>query len=215
MHLARFIRDAKAVAGARLIYACWLGSKTGAIRSFTLDLSKDQLQPGEALTLVTLSANSTNGIQSALTAGTSGTLQLKVGEVPSFVLIGAAPQPPTGPVPPLTPESGNCHNLTRGFNCTASGIDKGYIMCPTGEAGLCPDAELCHQVSPGVVKCMADGKSVCQSKGGNPGLYCAPGVKPPGPGWGQAYEACPQAETLWCPPATPTCVQQGATVACE
>jgi len=55
-----------------------------------------------AATLVLLVGNSTVGQQTALTVA-AGIVLLDVSEMPSIILLGVSPTPPSGPVPPIAP----------------------------------------------------------------------------------------------------------------
>ena len=208
--IANFTRDAGSAKGPATVLVAWLGSKTGASSSTTIDV-------GAAATravLVALSGNSTNGIQSAL-AISGGKITLTVTEMPSFIILGegATPQPSTGPVPPVDPPvAPACADLPRGLHCTGTGTYNGsYIICPGGEAGSCTGGDTCVQTSAGVVDCGPNPASLCASK--PHGLFCDPAAKKPG--WPDGYVECPKLEVMYCPMATSVCVQKGETVECH
>ena len=120
----------------------WLGSKSGATVSVTLDVTADLPAGGAHAVLVTLSGNSTNGDQSALPI-TAGSVSVTASEMPSFILLGAglAPKPPIGPVAPVDPPvAPACASLPRGLHYTGTGTySGGFIICPKGDAHECSD----------------------------------------------------------------------------
>jgi hypothetical protein len=214
------------------VYVAWLGTKTSAtLANVHLDLSNEpralDLVTNKNLTssggmsalLVTLSRNSTNGIQSVLPVVNNG-LTLTVSEMPIFILVGGAglqPQPPSGPVPPVDPQpSVACEGLARGLSCTAvngsSAPTTNYIICPGGQQETCLDGEFCFQTAPGHIECKVDPASPCANK--TEGLYCNPNATKPSPSWPDPYVECPALIPLYCPIETPTCVQNGTTVDC-
>jgi hypothetical protein len=149
VRVARFQRDALATEGAEVVYSAWLGSKTGASSSISLDISKDIAQDArevsaqQSAVLVALDPNSTNGMQTALTIS-NGKVAIKVGEMPTFVLIGAGlkPAPPSGLVPPITPPVARvCIGLPRGLNCTGDPVG-GFTVCPGGQSETCADGNM-------------------------------------------------------------------------
>jgi hypothetical protein len=215
--VASFRRDPAATQGAAIAYAAWLGSKTGASTSVTLDISADLALLAASTTdqmtavLVELSPNSTNGRQSALPIG-GGKVIFRVSEMPRLILLGPAlePQPPSGLVPPIDPPVAQaCKGLPRGLNCTASPLG-GFVVCPGGQTEVCADGDECVQVSPGRITCKPTPTGVCGGKA--PGLYCDPSAAKKG--WPDAYVECPQVLQMYCPAATPKCTQSDATIKC-
>lgn len=208
--VARFIRDEGAKSGPDAAYVTWLGSKTGASTSLTIDISVDATA-GQLAVLVVLSGNSTNGVQTALPI-VGGIVTVTVTEMASFVIIGAdlQPQPSSGPVPPIDPPTAAaCKGLPRGLNCsTAPGS---YIICPGGQSELCEEGDQCVQVSRGVIDCKPVPGAACANK--TPGLFCDPIAGKAG--WPDPYVACPSLQQLYCPTTAPKCHQNGETVTCS
>lgn len=119
--VARFHRDPAFTEGPQVAFAVWLGSKTGASKTVSIDLNgeyaalssavpppQQQQRPGassatQVAVLVLLTGNSTTGIQSLLPI-TGGKVTVTATEVPCFVLVGVGivPQHPSGPVPYVT-----------------------------------------------------------------------------------------------------------------
>ena len=209
--IAKFERDsAAAAAGPEMVWVAWLGSKTSASATVTLDVSADA-KGAQAAVLVALSGNSTTGVQSSLPIA-GGKVTLEVSEMPVFLLLGTGlePQPPSGPVPPIDPPaSALCAGLPRGLNCT--GGKGGYVICPGGQQETCSEGDQCVQVSPGVIDCKAVPGAACAGK--PPGLFCDSGAASK-PGWPDPYVACPSLEQFYCPTTAPKCTQAGETVKC-
>eukprot|EP00039_Didymoeca_costata_P008781 m.116386 g.116386 ORF g.116386 m.116386 type:complete len:798 (-) comp14229_c0_seq11:91-2484(-) len=189
-------------------YVVWQGTTGVEGREITMPLDSGVKQA----VLVSLVANSTVGNQSALNVQ-SGKAKFMVSEMPSIVLIGKTPTPPTGPVPPVDPApSEQCETLTPGLWCGSmlNMSNTSYILCPQGEVSQCPDGQLCQQTANGTIACQ-DQPGPCENKA--PGLYCTGGDKP-SPAWGDPYVLCPQVEQFYCPTETPHCKQNGTNVAC-
>jgi hypothetical protein len=210
--VARFERDVAATQGPEVVYAVWLGSKTSASTTISLDVSVDTATDTDQLAvLVTLSPNSTNGAQSALPIS-GGKVTITATEMPSFVLLGAGlkPQPPSEPVPPITPPVAKaCVGLPRGLNCTGLAVG-GFIVCPGGQSESCGDGDRCVQVSPGVIDCKPIPGAACAGK--PPGLFCDASASKPG--WPDPYVECPGVAQFYCPTTSPKCTQSGDTVKC-
>lgn len=210
--IARFKRDSTISAGPRVAFVAWLGSKTGADTSMTIDVSSD-VASGDMAVLVKLSGTSTIGIQSSLQV-VGGKVTVAISEMPVFILLGSGlkPEPPSGPVPPIDPPvSPDCANLPRGFHCTGKGVyGSEYIICPGGETELCTNGDQCVQSARGIIGCKPSPASPCASK--KPGLFCDPSAKTLG--WPDPYITCPQMEQLLCPSTAPLCMQVGETVNC-
>ena len=190
----------------------WMGTATGETMSFQLHVGS-----GPA-TLMELVGNSTNGYQRAAAIDAGGFVTLSVSETPLLVLTGGGPpQPPSGPVPPITPApAAACASKPRGLFCAdASGSpaasNSTYLVCPSGATETCPDGELCTPGrAPATVQCVPQA-GPCDGKA--PGLYCDPAAPTPR-GWPATYVLCPQVETFLCPTEKPMCEQNGTTVMC-
>jgi hypothetical protein len=222
--VAKFAKPGVAAnGGASAAYVVWLPSKNNAeVANYALELTSavgNHSLQGQALTLVQLVMNSTNGNQSSLgTAHFSGdeettvTIPL-VSEVPVLVLVGVKPSPPSGAVPPVTPPVyWQCKSKpsTMGLYCDTNTSASAYFVCPQGQRANCPDGQHCVQTdgTSGVITCV-DAPSPCKDRG--PGLYCTPAEPKPSPAWPDSYVVCPQQLPLWCPVEKPHCVQGGAS----
>jgi hypothetical protein len=132
VRIARFSRDgARAGGGAATVFAVWLGSKAGASRSVTIDVSGFTAAATPDAVLVELSGNSTNGAQSLLSITAAGKVTVVASEMPAFVLLGEglAPQQPSGPVPPVDPPvAAACADLPIGLHCTGTGTYNGSFI---------------------------------------------------------------------------------------
>eukprot|EP01047_Picozoa_sp_COSAG01_P033425 COSAG01_NODE_2460_length_7655_cov_15.411858_2_plen_285_part_00 len=201
---------------ASRVLVIWLGSVTGAHRQVSVQVGSGSIQ-ASPVTLVQLVANSTVGKQSALQVALDGTISVNATEKPVLVLVGAAPQPMSGPVPPIDapiPYVCKRHDgsaLGPGLFCDGNGSQpsSSYRVCPAGARESCPNGEVCIQNGTDVA-CKRNDASECAGK--DIGLYCS--TSKPSPLWPDAYVECPACAIFYCPSETPKCVQNRSHVDC-
>ena len=226
-YTAEFKADANAAAQsqggashASRAFVVWLGTNTGASKGYTLDVGGGAASAAEDVTIVQLVANSTVGLQKPATVSASGGVTLVVTEMPTIVLVGAKPVPPSGPVPPIdAPVPYDCKQsngmpLGPGLYCdgNASNPSASYRVCPSGVEQQCPDGGVCEETADGEIACKPNPQSACNGKA--PGLYCD-GRPKPAKGWPDGYVVCPAGTTFFCPTETPHCTQNKTRVACS
>jgi hypothetical protein len=186
-----------------------------------------------AMTRAELVMNSTNGAQFAISGLAAGAgsgraggcvVRLDVSEMPSIILLGAAPQPAIGPVPPISPPpSGICKTasgaaLPTGMYCAAALPSwanltaNDMVECPDGTISECADGGLCVATGNATAACAADPHAFCTSR--DVGLFCDAAWPKPTPRWPDRYIACPSSHAELCPEAAPNCSQRGLTVDC-
>lgn len=216
LRVARFERGA-GLGGPTVVLVAWLGSKTGTTQRSTVSLNPTVggSEGASTATVITLLGNSTNGQQRAVSVSSENAVTITASEMPTFVALGMDPEPPSGPVPPITPPPNPlCAERAIGLSCsnaTTSGADGVYIACPDGTPGTCPNGGTCVDNGNGTVHCAENPASACAAKA--MGLYCSNASATPA-GWPDPYVVCPAVLPRFCPVESPQCTQFGATIRC-
>ena len=145
--------------------------------------------------------------------------------MPTILLWGVAPVPPTGPVPPITPPpSGVCKHaggqpLPPGLYCAgalpswANVSVNAVVECPSALVTQCPGGGVCTPTGNGTASCAPDPAAFCSGR--VRGLFCDPAWQKPTPDWPDRFVECPGTEPELCPTQAPHCVQAGLTIRCD